>query len=134
MGYGIHSILQQKTEDGKWENKLYDVIQLCSSEARGFIRILDINAQPGLPEGVGYKFIGDHSHHYITLEEFDDIETRRSKKFSLFEQDGEHHLIIHDEDNDEWRDIEATIKDLQRGFRAMFYDLRAYRLVIGFDC
>lgn len=76
-------------------------------------------------------WLGEHSHGYITLKEFCDIDKEPPKGFQVYEDDENNwHIVIGGQDS--W-DIDYTILDLQKAFRTMFAELEDYRLIIGFD-
>lgn len=144
MGCGIHAILQKKSDSQNWETVLVDVLQLCSSLARDLNNVLQDEATSGLPPDLKVNtsneisfendtfWMGDHGHHYLTLEEFCAIDKDPPKGFQCYQDnsDDSWHIVLGSKDP--W-DIDNTIYDLQIAFRNMFRDLDNYRLVIGFD-
>ena len=143
MSCGIHAILQKKSDSQNWETILVDVLQLASSLARGMNGVLQDEATPGLPADLKISptneiqfendtfWMGEHSHHYITLEDFCKIDKEPPKGFQCYQDDDDAwHIILGGKDA--W-DIDNTIYDLQSAFKIMFRDLEDYRLVIGFD-
>ena len=141
MGCGIHAVLQKRNSDGKWKTVDTDVLQFMSSTARWFNSETADHRTSGIPldfdhvvdqDGAMYHdqfFMGEHSFGYLTLEDFCNLSFPETDRVSFEKTDWGYTIEVETHPED----FSALISAMQMSYRHMYYNLKDYRLVIGYD-